>query len=151
MTEALAERFWSKVDQSGGPDACWPWTAYVGGTGYGQFWDGTRLVKAHRFAFLIANCREAEGDADHTCHNGSGCKGGKTCAHRRCANPSHLEAVTHQVNADRGETGRHSNPWKTHCIHNHKYTPENQYIDGMGHQRCRRCASNRYQNRKAAA
>ena len=148
MNEQVAERFWSKVDKSGGPDACWPWTGCVGDNGYGQFWDGARIVKAHRFAAEVG--REPI-DVDHTCHNGGGCKGGKTCAHRRCTNPSHLEAVTHQVNAARGETGKRSTPWKMHCIRNHKYTPENQYIDGKGHQRCRRCASNRYQNRKAAA
>lgn len=25
MTPAEVERFWSKVDTSGGPDACWEW------------------------------------------------------------------------------------------------------------------------------
>src|SRR5438105_2799861 len=31
----LEDRFWSKVDCSGGKDACWPWKAHVGSHGYG--------------------------------------------------------------------------------------------------------------------
>lgn len=31
----LAERFWPKVDKSGGPDACWPWLGGINGDGYG--------------------------------------------------------------------------------------------------------------------
>lgn len=30
-------RFWSHVDRSGGPDACWPWKLGCFQTGYGQF------------------------------------------------------------------------------------------------------------------
>lgn len=28
--------FWSRVDRSGGPDACWPWLGEVNRKGYGQ-------------------------------------------------------------------------------------------------------------------
>lgn len=34
-------RYLSKVDQSAGPDRCWPWTGARDQDGYGIFWDGT--------------------------------------------------------------------------------------------------------------
>lgn len=34
-------RYLGKVDQSAGPDACWPWTGATDQDGYGIFWDGT--------------------------------------------------------------------------------------------------------------
>jgi len=123
IIDADRARFQSKVDTSGGPDACWPWTAFTGDTGYGQFWDGTRLVKAHRHAYLIANGQEPAGDADHTCHNDSGCTGGPTCAHRACCNPRHLEDVPHVENVRRGEAGKQRMAWKTSCIHGHLHRP----------------------------
>jgi hypothetical protein len=43
-------RFWAKVDRRG-DDECWPWTATTNRKGYGRFWDGTRLVSAHRWAY----------------------------------------------------------------------------------------------------
>lgn len=55
------ERFWSKVDRSGGPDACWPWTAgrnkpNRGATaGYGQFKVDGKSVGAHRMALILAH------------------------------------------------------------------------------------------------
>lgn len=45
----LEERFWTKVDKSGGPDACWPWTAYRSG-GYGRIG-----VKGHGSDALTAS------------------------------------------------------------------------------------------------
>ncbi len=146
-----ADRFTEKVDRSGGPDACWPFTAFVMDTGYGQFWDGSRLVRAHRFAFALANGREPSGVIDHTCHNVTDCDEGSSCEHRRCCNPAHLEDVTHRENVARGKAGRKSMPWKSACINGHEYTEGNQYIDPSGHQRCRTCAHQRYLNRKEAA
>src|SRR6185312_561373 len=29
--------FWDRVDRSGGPDACWPWTGAINKSGYGSF------------------------------------------------------------------------------------------------------------------
>ena len=52
-----AERFWEKVDKSGGDDSCWLWTAatYRGKWGYGVFYDGEKLMPAHRWAWESVN------------------------------------------------------------------------------------------------
>ena len=51
----LDDRFWSKVDRSGGPGACWPWTAGRHERGYGLFAvpsgkSGGKSRRAHRLA-----------------------------------------------------------------------------------------------------
>lgn len=137
-----SERFWSKVDRSGGPDACWPFTGTISEHGYGAFHSGGGSRKAHRYAYLIQNGREARGDVDHTCHNGSGCTRVNDCPHRRCCNPRHLEDVSRRENRNRGNSpdvmGSQRN--RTHCPHGHEYTPENTWRNKRGHRFCRSCA-----------
>lgn len=98
-----AERFWAKVDRSGGPDACWPWTGFIDREGYGLIRLGDTSVTSSRLAWTLTNGVNPEGlEVDHECHNRDiACEGGVTCPHRRCCNPSHLDAVTHSVNMRR--------------------------------------------------
>lgn len=140
------ERFWEKVDIQS-PGECWYWTGGISDTGYGMFWDGTRLIKAHRFLVSVPEGMVV----DHICHNGSGCAGGPTCRHRSCVNPLHLAIVTFRENVQRGMAGLARPKWKTHCYRGHKYSGDNQYIDPKGNQRCRQCASDIYTKRKAKA
>lgn len=51
----LCIRFWAKVDHSGGPDACWPWTAGRNADGYGVIWVGRTMDLAHRVAWALVN------------------------------------------------------------------------------------------------
>lgn len=110
-TRPLAERFWEKVDRSGGPDACWPWLATKNRGGYGTIWDPTkgRGVTAHRVAFTLAKGLPPVGA--HILHT---CPGGDNPS---CCNPSHLRAGTRQDNmrdmSDRGRNGRHTRPETT--------------------------------------
>ena len=96
--------------------------------GYGQFWDGTRLVRAHRFAYEQIVGPIPDGlQLDHLCRV------------RSCVNPAHLEPVTCQVNLLRGTGASARNAIKTHCPQGHAYGDFNTYIRPEGWRRCREC------------
>jgi hypothetical protein len=98
--ETDAARFWSKVDQNGGPDACWPYLGFRDRDGYGDFWLRGQNQKAHRVAYLIANGEWPEPNGCHSCDNPG------------CCNPAHIFAGTVAQNmADRDAKGRH---WVRH-------------------------------------
>lgn len=151
---AREDRFWERVDTSAGPTSCWPWTATVTENGYGQFHDGFRIVKAHRFAYETTNGPIDDGlVADHTCHNDSSCTD-VPCAHRKCCNPAHLEPTTQRINSIRGRSGDHQSA-KTACPKGHPYSLENTIIrNGRGHRLCRTCnraTQARYNAKRKAA
>ena len=105
LHERRVARFWSRVDQAGGPLACWPWTGPTFGTGYGQS-PGVPNPKvpttAHRLAWIFTH-----GDPGTYVHPRSGgvltrrvlhrCPGGPNPL---CCNPAHLAVGTDQDNAD---------------------------------------------------
>jgi len=94
--EKQLERFWSKVDKSGGDDACWIWTGRVDRNGYGHPWFMGKPQYAHRIAYMLSNERDpAELDVLHSCDNPA------------CCNPLHLSLGTQtDNNADRDAKGR---------------------------------------------
>jgi hypothetical protein len=141
------------------PAECWPWGGPVNNEGYGVLILGGRKTRqalgAHRFMF--ERLREPIPDdleLDHLCHtNDPGCPGGKTCPHRRCVNPDHLEPVPGPTNVLRGRSIAAANAVKDSCPEGHPY----DYVDAEGHRRCRRCtrriqreATARYRARKRA-
>jgi hypothetical protein len=127
--KTLIERFEEKIEP--GPDGCWNWTGALVPCGYGQKWDGTRVVPAHRWSYEYHIGPIPEGlHIDHLCRN------------RRCVNPWHLEPVTPQVNSLRGKAGEVNGARgraKTHCPYGHEYTPENTYRHKRGDRQCRTC------------
>jgi hypothetical protein len=92
----LFVRIWSKIDTSGGVDACWPWRAYCDEDGYGR----VRVDNTQRPAFAVvleqATGQKARGRL--ACH---------TCDNPPCCNPTHGFWGTHAENhADRNRKGR---------------------------------------------
>lgn len=71
---------------------CWEWSLAISDTGYGAAWNGDKLEPAHRMVYRTIKGEIPEGhDLDHLCRN------------RKCVNPDHLEPVTRQENAHRGQ------------------------------------------------
>lgn len=152
---SVEQRFWSKVDRSGGPDECWPWLAAKVPDGYGQFHvRGEFIGGAHRFAYQLTFGPIADGlHLDHVCHTEADCTAANDCPHRACVNPSHLEPVSPRENFNRSHDNVGDiNRRKTHCPAGHEYTEENTYWarDRAGqHRYCRTCRRER--KRKTAA
>lgn len=89
--------FWKKVDQSAGPDACWPWQGAITSHGYGCFSAGGGRVKgSHKVAYEFSKGPVPAGlQIMHTCDN------------RPCCNPAHMGLGTLQANmADCHAKGR---------------------------------------------
>lgn len=94
---ARPELFWSHVDKSGGPEACWPWTLHRRAFGYGITGiGGGRTESAHRVALRLSGVTVPRGAS--VCHR---------CDNPPCCNPAHLYVGDYATNAaDRERRGR---------------------------------------------
>ena len=142
-------RFWTHVDQSNGPDACWPWTAYRDRGGYGRMGIGgqpSRLALSHRVAWEIAHGPIPAGLI--VCHH---------CDNPSCCNPAHLFLGGQRDNMrDSAAKGRHAHfcPSRihaltvTHCQRGHPFDEANTVWRG-GHRHCRICHNTANRDRRA--
>lgn len=90
-------RFWDHVDTSGGPHACWLWTAVRTSAGYGWMSVRGKQTYAHRLVLTLGGVTVP--GCSHVMH---------LCDNPPCVNPSHLRVATNAANlADCVQKGRH--------------------------------------------
>lgn len=93
----VAVRLDSRLDKTGGDDACWPFIGCRNEQGYGKIRINGRSMRAHRVAWELSYGK-LESDL-FVCHK---------CDNPPCCNPSHLFIGTPQDNAsDMVKKGRH--------------------------------------------
>lgn len=98
FTPKKVAKFWSYIDQSGGPNVCWPWMKSRNAGGYGVFMIDNQRWLAHRLAYALTH-REHPGELCilHRCDNPP------------CCNPAHHWAGNRAENAqDSATKGRHA-------------------------------------------
>lgn len=101
MTTREFQWFWDRVDQSGGPNSCWPWKGEIKESGYGRVYIKSMGTGAHRLA-LILKCGEPPTDKPCACHS---------CDNRSCCNPAHLRWGSYSDNEqDKIARGRDVSP-----------------------------------------
>lgn len=85
-----AERFWAKVDRTGGPDAHWPWQAFLDQDGHAKTsWQG-RTHMAREVAWILANGAVPDGKVPR-----------QSCGQNDCVNPAHLVLVDRKADRER--------------------------------------------------
>lgn len=141
MPSSEIEKFWSCVDKSGGPAACWPWKgAKRNAKGYGGFYADGRTQVAHRWLLGHLRGTPLEWPDEVGCHR---------CDNPPCCNPAHLYIGDHHQNTiDAMERSGHpaaAEAARTHCGDGHEFTEENTHYFGPGNRRryCRTCKRNK--------
>ena len=87
--EIKPEVFWSQVNRSNGPTACWPWKGGTRTIGYVCTKRNRKAIGVHRLAYQLTYGAIPIGI--FVCHH---------CDNMRCCNPSHLFLGTHKDNMD---------------------------------------------------
>lgn len=118
--QTLKERFYAKVRECEGGCAVWIGSKYHG---YGQFWNGQRLVGAHRISWEWYNGKQVPHSftIDHVCQNPA------------CVNPLHLQCIPMRDNCLLGSKAQN-----TLCPKGHLFDGRNVIWVGTSRM-CRTC------------
>ena len=92
--QPIEERLWRRVDKSGGPNACWPWTGGKNSAGYGLIGNGghegkNRMVLCHHVAWESKHGPLPKGKIVRH----------YKCDNPPCCNPAHLRKGTYRDNS----------------------------------------------------
>lgn len=111
---------------------CHLWTRSKSKRGYGtvKFESKTSYVHKVVYEHFVGSVSKGK-ELDHLCRN------------PLCANPKHLEPVTHQINVLRGISLQAKNAQKTHCPKGHPYANENLIVNNRGGRECLTCKRDR--------
>lgn len=125
-----------KVDPETG---CHLWTELLSRRGYAKFFAGGKTWSGYSWAWVQLHGPVPDAlQLDHF-----------RCSIRRCVNPDHVRPVTARENALRSNSPAALNQAKTHCVHDHAFTPENTWIDKKGSRHCRECGRRRVRARRS--
>ena len=135
--DLVQERIWARVQLCLIKDGeCLIWPGGKTRAGYGKYsyrlkghLKGHQIQGyVHRLAYEQIRGRIPSGlEIDHLCRR------------RDCANPIHLEAVTHRENILRGDTFAARQASQTHCKRGHIFDERNTYRSPYGERDCRAC------------
>lgn len=136
MSDAI-DRIEGRLDRSGD---CWLWPGGTNGKGYGVLTVKTgrgredRTIYVHRLMYERHVGSIPDGmELDHLCEV------------RHCANPAHLECVTHAENVARAAAKIIA------CPRGHPYDADNTAITVDGKRRCRACDRDRAYAKRAGS
>lgn len=110
-------------------NGCLLWAGYKNPDGYGVMGiEGRRTERTHVVAYrLFVGEIPAGLELDHLCRQ------------RACANPLHLEPVTHAENMRRCHRATRET-----CLYGHPWTNGSTYINPSGERSCRLCTQERH-------
>tara|TARA_R110000868_G_scaffold307634_3_gene569293 strand:- start:1113 stop:1592 length:480 start_codon:yes stop_codon:yes gene_type:complete len=91
LTQKQIDKFWARVDKSGGDDACWNWTGCCD-KGYGKVGYNYKYWQTHNLALRLTAGPPPNPLVKNALHS---CK-----QNRKCCNPKHLRWGTHKENYD---------------------------------------------------
>ena len=121
------------------PNGCIIWLGSTNGRGYGKLLgDSDKLRVAHAVSYEYFVGEIPDGlMLDHLCRN------------RLCVNAAHLEPVTNQENAMRGNQRLAGhNAEKINCPAGHSYSGANLIVDKQGWRKCKACSNGRRRKRR---
>lgn len=146
--EAWWPRFVEKIEVA--ENGCWLWTRRLDKEGYGHVSINRRNWLVHRAAYVALIGPIAPGmTLDHLCHtNARDCPGGRSCLHRRCANPWHCEPASNVENVMRGNSVPAQRARQTTCKKGHPLSGSNLLINGVW-RRCKTCTYAYIQDRRS--
>lgn len=137
----VLERIAPLIDKAA-PGGCWLWTGPLNESGYAmrrQNSGSSSLV--HRWLYqLLVGPVDRSLHLDHLCHTrDESCRADRSCPHRRCVNPAHLEPVTPAENNRRSRSPAQLAAKANRCKRGHDLTVHGYVRKDKKGRNCKAC------------